>query len=169
LQKLPHRNIERSIGAAILTGSLFEYASGMVSLLHGALTEQILGGFFEVHGEMGYGFMEGVYRPPLIYVLRGRGLEVEENARLPVYFRGRLVAAFCPDLVVNQLVIVELKAVRAIEPMHQAQLLNYLKASDFEVGLLLNFGPKPEFKRFLFDNSRKASRPTPGIAGVEPV
>lgn len=127
----------------------------MRRLVHGEITQQILGGFFDVHGELGYGFTEAVYRPAVILVLRERGLQVEDNARFPVHFRGRLIAEFRPDLVVNQLVIVELKALRTIEKAHEAQVLNYLKASDIEVALLLNFGPAPEFKRFLFDNPRK--------------
>jgi GxxExxY protein len=130
-------------------------------LLHGAITKQIIGGFFEVHGELGYGFHENVYRPAIIIVLRERGLEVEENARFPVFFHGRQIAAFHPDLVVNRVVVVELKAQRVLELAHEAQVLNYLKASELEVGLLLNFGPKAEFKRFLFDNVRKLGRPIP--------
>jgi GxxExxY protein len=124
-------------------------------LLHRDVTEQIIGGFYEVHYELGGGFLEHVYRSPIIEVLRGRGLLVEDNARLPVHFRGRLIAEFRPDLVINQVVLVELKAHRAIEPTHEAQVLNYLRASTIEVGLVLNFGPKPTFKRHVYANSRK--------------
>jgi len=124
-------------------------------LLHRDVTEQIIGGFYEVHYELGGGFLEHVYRSPLIEVLRDRGLLVEDNARLPVRFRGRLIAEFHPDLVINQVVVVELKAHRAIEPADEAQIINYLRASNVEVGLLLNFGMKPSFKRHVYANSRK--------------
>ncbi|HEX2445384.1 MAG TPA: GxxExxY protein [Vicinamibacterales bacterium] len=124
-------------------------------LLHREVTEQIIGGFYEVHYELGGGFLEHVYRSPIIEVLRGRGLLVEDNARLPVHFRGRLIAEFRPDLVINQVVLVELKAHRAIEPADEAQIISYLRASNVEVGLLLNFGPNPSFKRHVYANSRK--------------
>jgi GxxExxY protein len=132
-----------------------------VELLHGDITKLIIGAFYEVHLELGYGFHENVYLPAMVIVLRGRGLHVEDNARFPVFFRGRQIAAFHPDLVINQVVIAELKAQRVLEAAHEAQVLNYLKASEIEVGLLLNFGPKAEFKRFLFDNVRKLGRPVP--------
>ncbi len=74
---------------------------------------------------------------------------------MTVWFRGQAVGEFVPDLVVNALVILELKAVREIDSAHEAQTLNYLRASDIEVGLLLNFGPKPQVKRYAFDNERK--------------
>jgi GxxExxY protein len=134
-------------------------------LLNGDVTEQIIGGFYEVHYELGGGFLEHAYRHPIIEVLQGHGLLVEENARLPVRFRGGLIADFHPDLVINQVVIVELKARRAIEPADEAQIINYLRASNVEVGLLLNFGPKPTFKRHVYANSRKI----PPAVGAAPV
>jgi GxxExxY protein len=124
-------------------------------LLHGEVTEQIIGGFYEVHYELGGGFLEWVYLRPLIEVLRDRGLLVEDNARLPVHFRGKVIAEFRPDLVINQVVIVELKAHRAIEPADEAQIINYLRASNIEVGLLLNFGARALFKRHVYANARK--------------
>jgi GxxExxY protein len=126
-------------------------------LLHRDVTEQIIGGFYEVHYELGGGFLEHVYFRPLIEVFRGRGLLVEDNARLPVRFRGKLIAEFHPDLVINQVVIVEIKAHRAIEPADEAQIINYLRASNVEVGLLLNFGAKASFKRHVYANSRKVT------------
>jgi GxxExxY protein len=129
-----------------------------VELLHGDITKQIIGAFYEVHLELGYGFHENVYLPAMVMVLRERGLDVEDNARFPVFFHGRRIAAFHPDLVINRVIVAELKAQRVLERAHEAQVLNYLKASQIEVGLLLNFGPKAEFKRFLFDNIRKLER-----------
>jgi GxxExxY protein len=126
-------------------------------LLHGDVTEQIIGGFYEVHYELGGGFLEHVYVRPLIVVLRDRGLLVEDNARLPVHFRGKLIAEFHPDLVINQVVVVEIKAHRAIEPADEAQIINYLRASTIEVGLLLNFGARASFKRHVYANSRKVT------------
>jgi GxxExxY protein len=111
-------------------------------LLHAGITRIILAAFFDVCNELGVGFLESVYRAALITALRARGLQVEVHPRLPVYFQGRLIAEFCPDMLVNGVVIVELKATRRIEPIHEAQVINYLKASNAEVGLVLNFGAR---------------------------
>ena len=89
--------------------------------------------------------------------LRRLGLEVIQEARINVYYDGEVVGEYFADLLVAGAVIVELKAVRGVSPEHEAQLLNYLKATPYEVGLLLNFGPKPQIKRKAFDNSRKGS------------
>jgi len=86
---------------------------------------------------------------------------VEEKPSLPVYFHDRILGRFTPDLLVNGVVIVEAKAVRAIDGAHKAQVINYLKASNIEVGLLLNFGDTPQFQRLVFDNARKAARKPP--------
>jgi len=123
---------------------------------HGKLTHQIIGVFYEVYNELGHGFLESVYENATAIALRAVGLRAEQQAPVPVWFRGQQVGDFRADIVVEGSVIVELKAARAIEPVHEAQLLNYLRATPIEVGLLLNFGPKPEFKRLLFDNDRKA-------------
>jgi GxxExxY protein len=139
-------------------------AQGMADgkLLHSEITKIIIAVFFEVYNELGAGFLEHVYRVAMVIALRARGLQVEVNPKLPVYFQGRLIAQFCPDLLVNGVVIVELKATRTIEGAHQAQLLNYLKASDVEVGLLLNFGGESaQFMRRVFENDRKAARKGP--------
>lgn len=89
------------------------------------------------------------------------GLRVERQVRVPVHFRGVIVGEFVPDMLVEGLVQLELKSVRTLDSSHERQLLNSLRATAVEVGLLLNFGPKPEFKRLIFDNARKASRATP--------
>ena len=90
-----------------------------------------------------------------MFTLRTKDLKVEQQAPIPVWFRGQKVGDFFADLVVEDVVLLELKAVREIDEAHRAQLLNYLRATEIEVGLLLNFGHRPEFKRLAFDNQRK--------------
>jgi len=122
---------------------------------HKEITEKILQGFYEVYNELGSGFLESVYEHALSIVLTGYGFHVERQKDISVHFRGHVVGDFRADLIVNEKVIVELKAVGNLDPVHEAQLINYLKATDIEVGLLLNFGKKPEFRRLIFDNRRK--------------
>ncbi len=119
------------------------------------ITEKIIKGFYEVYNELGSGFLESVYEHALSIVLIGYGLHVERQKEISVHFRGHVVGDFRADLIVDNKVIVELKAVRSLDPIHEAQLINYLKATDIEVGLLLNFGSKPQFKRLIYDNKRK--------------
>lgn len=118
-------------------------------LLFGDVTHKILACAFEVAGELGAGFVESVYERSLQLALEQRGLSVETQRPLAVTFRGYTVGEFYADLVVDDCVIVELKAVKALLPEHEAQLINYLKATGIEVGLLINFGhPRLEFKRY---------------------
>ncbi len=104
---------------------------------------------------LGRGFLESVYENALYIVLTGYGLCIERQKDISVFFRGSIIGNFKTDLIVNEKVIIELKAIRTLDPAHEAQLINYLKATNIEVGLLLNFGRKPEFKRFVYDNKRK--------------
>jgi len=127
-------------------------------LKHEELTGQILETFFAVYNELGHGFLESVYENSMRLALVERGLCIAPKAHLKVWFRGQIVGDFEPDLLIANLVIVELKAARAIDSSHEAQLLNYLRATECEVGLLLNFGIKPEFKRMVYDNQRKRAR-----------
>lgn len=124
---------------------------------HAELTKGIIGVFYEVYNELGHGFLESVYENSLAIALRVKGFEVHQQVSVPVLFRGQLVGDFNADLLVNKTVILELKSCRSIVDAHIAQLLNYLKATEIEVGLLLNFGPRPEFKRVVFGNERKRS------------
>lgn len=124
---------------------------------HAELTEQIIGAFYEVYNELGFGFLEKVYENALALELRDRDLTVVQQAPIVVHYRGHVVGEHYADLVVANKVIVELKAARSLAPEHEAQVLNYLKATQFEVGLLLNFGPEATFKRKAFDNERKGS------------
>lgn len=130
-------------------------------LKHKDITEKIIGVFYEVYNELGYGFLESVYQTSLEIALTSAGLSVRHKIEIPVWFRKQQVGDFSADLLVNRCVLIELKAVRTIDGSHQAQLLNYLRATEIEVGLLLNFGIRPEFKRLVFDNPRKQIREQP--------
>jgi|SRR5579863_5008693 len=125
---------------------------------HQEVTEAIIHAFYEVYNELGHGFLESVYEEAMFRVLKGNGITVRRQYPLPVWFRGEQIGDFRADLVVAANVIVELKAAKALEPAHEAQLLNYLRASDAEVGLLLNFGPTPKIKRLVFANEKKHLR-----------
>ena len=124
-------------------------ARSQSELKFGKITEEIIGCAFEVINELGSGFLESVYERALAIALQQKGLMVQIQHPIKVYFRNQVVGEFYADLFVEEKVIVELKAVKAIAPEHQAQTINYLKATGIEVGLLINFGsPKLEYKRF---------------------
>jgi GxxExxY protein len=127
-------------------------------MLHHALTEKIIGVFYDVYNELGHGFLESIYETAMVIALREKGLTVEQQVEVPVWFRGNKIGTFFADLFVEGVVIVELKAVRSIDPAHEAQLLHYLRSTEIELGLLLNFGVRPEIKRKIFDNPRKSVR-----------
>ena len=122
------------------------------------LTERIIGIFFAVYNELGYGFLESVYENALCIALREAGLDVTRQVPFVVEFHGQIVGDYRADLIVGGRVILEIKAIQALGNAQEAQLLNYLKASQLEVGLLLNFGPKAEFKRKVL--STKNPRPS---------
>ena len=124
---------------------------------HSDVTEKIIQAFFKVYNVLGYGFSEKVYQNSLAIELAKLGLQVEPQKQIEVYYDGYVVGEYFADMVINGCVIIELKAVRQLLDEHEAQLLNYLKATPIEVGLLLNFGPKAEFKRKVYDNARKGS------------
>ncbi|MDX2048153.1 MAG: GxxExxY protein [Chitinophagaceae bacterium] len=126
-----------------------------MELLHKNLTEAIIKTFYDVYNTLGYGFLEKVYQNSMYYELKARGLNVEAQKPIKVYYKSQLVGEYYADLVINDLVIAELKAAEMIVEEFEWQLLNYLRATDKEVGLLLNFGKKPEFRRKVFENSRK--------------
>ena len=106
---------------------------------------------------MGHGFLESVYRRAMVVALTAAGCHVIEKFVVPVWFRGQVIGNFEADLTVDESVILELKAIRSLGSADESQLLHYLRAMEIEVGLLLNFGPEPQFKRMAFDNSRKRS------------
>ncbi len=122
---------------------------------HQEVTEAIIGVFYEVYRELGHGFLEKIYEEAMVRVLKAKGLEVRQQAAVPVWFRGDKIGSYDADLVVANSVIVELKACKTVDPSHEAQLLHYLRATEIEVGLLVNFGPRPQVRRMAFDNERK--------------
>ena len=124
-------------------------------LLHSDVTELIIKAFYHVYNTLGYGFLEKVYENALKLTLEKWGLSVGQQVPIKVYFEGQQVGDYFADLIVAGRVIIEVKADEALHPAHEAQLVNYLRATDVEVGLLLNFGPKPEFRRKVFSNERK--------------
>jgi GxxExxY protein len=125
------------------------------SYKHSGITEKILAAFYKVYNTLGYGFLEKVYENALAIELRGMGLRVVQQEPITVYYEGQVVGEYFADLTVEACVLVELKAAREPVAEHEAQLLNYLKATPYEVGQLLNFGPKPRHIRRAFDNTRK--------------
>ncbi len=133
-------------------------SAGAVGLKYAELTEKIIGIFYDVYNELGYGFLESVYEESLVIALRQAGCRVERQLAIPVWFRGHEVGRFKGDVVVEGSVLLELKSMRVLESAHEAQLLHYLKSTEIEVGLLLNFGSRPQFRRLLSDNERKKIR-----------
>lgn len=126
-----------------------------MELLHQELTSKIINAFYKVYNELGYGFLEKVYENALFIELTNQGLWVKKQQRIRVYYQEIEVGEYFADLLVEEKVIVELKAAESLADEHERQLLNYLKATDKEVGLLLNFGKKPQFKRKVFQNINK--------------
>jgi GxxExxY protein len=137
-------------------------------LKHAGVTEKIIGIFYDVYNELGYGFLECVYEESLVIALYEAGLTANRQIALPVWFRGHKVGEFRADLLVENCVLLELKTARSLDTAHEAQLLHYLKSTEIEVGMLLNFGARPQFRRLLFDNEGKKIRENPwkSVAGV---
>jgi len=127
----------------------------MKTFPHQDLTKSIIGIYYDVYNELGYGFLEKVYHNAMSIELKSRGYEVENQKKLNVFYKKEIVGEYIPDIIVNQSVIIELKCVEYMIESHEYQLLNYLKATDCEVGLLLNFGKDPQFIRKIFTNEFK--------------
>jgi len=125
---------------------------------HKDLTDKIIQAFYGVYNELGFGFLENVYQNALYFELLNSGYKVEAQKAIDVFYRTHIVGKYKADLIVNDLIILELKAVDYLLVEYELQLINYLKATDKEVGLLLNFGMKPEIRRKAFDNDRKNLR-----------
>ncbi len=140
---------------------------GASGLIHGEVTDVVLRMFYEVYNELGGGFPETVYQKSLAMALTQVGLRVAAEVPVSVQFRGVVVGDFRVDLEVNGCVFLELKAVSALDKVHDSQILNYLRATKYEVGLLLNFGPKPQFRRFVLENKTKLIRVDPRLSAVE--
>jgi GxxExxY protein len=131
------------------------------SLKHRDLTEKIIGTFYDVYNELGHGFLENIYEQALAIALAQAGMKVERQIAISVSFRGQKIGDFRADMMVGGNVLLELKAARTIDQAHEKQLLNYLRATDIEVGLLLNFGVSPQFRRLAYENERKRIRVHP--------
>jgi GxxExxY protein len=137
-----------------------------MALLCEDITEPTIGAFYEVHHQLGHGFLESVYERAMVIAIRKRGLRVERQVPVAVYFDGQVVGEYRVDLIVEDRVMVELKAAKALDATHDAQLINCLRATSIEVGLLLHFGIKPAFHRRILSNDRKpdfARRALPGV------
>ena len=122
---------------------------------HSELTDKILAAFYQVHKELGYGFSEKIYEGAMEILLKEQGFTVERQKDIHVYYHGQVIGVYTADLIVNGIILLELKAVSKIVDAHTSQILNYLKATEIEVGFVLNFGPEAEFRRKVYDNPRK--------------
>jgi len=127
-------------------------------MLHSEITDKIIKAFYKVNNTLGYGFLEKVYENAMVIELSKMGVLVQNQNNIKVFYEGKEVGDYYADLLVENKVIVELKAADAICEDHEAQLINYLRATNIEVGLLLNFGKKAEFKRKIFSNKNKNPR-----------
>ncbi|MFA6215059.1 MAG: GxxExxY protein [Patescibacteria group bacterium] len=121
-------------------------------------SELIIRAFYNVYNELGYGFLEKVYENAMAIELFRLGLLCRRQVPIKVYYHENLVGDYFADIVAGDKIILELKAAENLCPEHEAQLLNYLKATEFEVGLLFNFGKQPQFKRKIYDNKIKNNR-----------
>ncbi len=124
-------------------------------MLHAEITDKIINSFYKVYNTMGYGFLEKVYENAINIELKNMGLSTSQQRNIKVYYENQEVGDYFADIIVNDLVVVEIKAAESLRDEHKAQLINYLKATDKEIGMLLNFGKKAEFQRLIFTNDRK--------------
>jgi GxxExxY protein len=130
-------------------------ARGTLDLVHGDLTREIIGAFYQVYRELGYGFFEAVYQRAMPLALAARGVSSEREVPLVVRFRGEVIGEYRADLIAEGRVIVETKVADQIARAHEMQLLNYLRATGIHVGLVLNFGPRPTFRRLLLSSPQE--------------
>jgi GxxExxY protein len=124
-------------------------------MIHEELTGQIIKAFYKVFNTLGYGFLEKIYHSALIIELEKLDLNVETKKKIRVFYEGTVIGEFEADLVIEEKVILEIKSRESLVEAHEAQLLNYLRATDIEIGLLLNFGREPKFKRKFYSNDKK--------------
>ncbi|MCE5251376.1 GxxExxY protein [bacterium] len=124
-------------------------------MIHKTLTDQVIRAFYKVYNTLEYGFLEKVYENALIIELRKDGLEVVQQMPIKVYYENQVIGEYFADLCVENKIIIELKSSESLSKAHEAQLINYLKATQIEVGILLNFGKKPEFSRKVYSNKRR--------------
>ncbi|MDO4981861.1 MAG: GxxExxY protein [Prevotellaceae bacterium] len=124
-------------------------------MLYEDITEKIIGAAHEVHKELGFGFLEAVYGNALFKELQSRGLKCECQKSINVYYKGEIVGHYVPDMIVEDKIIIELKAVADLRPEHEWQLVNYLTACHLNVGLLINFGHSVKVKRKIFTENKR--------------
>ena len=129
-----------------------------MDLLHKEITEQIIKSFYKVYNTLGYGFLEKVYENAMAIELRKMGFEVKCQYPINVFYDSEIVGEYYADIIVNDLIVIELKAANALLKEHENQLINYLKATEIELGLLLNFGKGAEFKRKIFMTKYKKTK-----------
>ncbi len=128
------------------------------TLIHSELTSKIIRAFYNVYNKLGYGFLEKVYERSMMIELNKLGINCVAQRPIEVNYFGSSVGLYYADIITEEKVIIEIKAAENLAPEHEAQLLNYLKATDIEVGLLLNFGNKPQYRRKIFTNELKTQR-----------
>jgi GxxExxY protein len=121
-------------------------------MLYQPVTEMIIGAYYKVYNSLGFGFLEKVYENAMVIELVEHGFLIGQQQNITVFYKGTVVGDYVADIVVNDKIIIEMKAAEWLREEHAAQLMNYLKATNMEVGLLLNFGRKPEFRRVVFSN-----------------
>ena len=138
-------------------------------MLYEGWTKEIIRAFYEVHNTLGYGFLERVYQNALYKELKKRGIPCEAQCKIPVYYKAELVGEYIADIVVDKRIILELKAVANLREEHELQLVNYLKATGIEVGLLLNFGVNAEIKRKIFTKDFYSSMDKTNIEQIKTV
>ena len=139
-----------------------------LGLKHSGLTETIIGVFYDLYPELGQGFLESAYAEAMAVALEDAALQLARESSVPVWFRGRKLGQYFADMIIADKILLALKAARNLESAHEGQLPHYLKASEIEVGRLLNFGTRPQFRRLLFDNQRKKihAHPCASVAQV---
>ncbi len=124
-------------------------------MLYAEITEKIINSFYKIHNTLGYGFLEKVYENALVIELKRAELKISQQQNIKVFYENQVVGDYHADLIVNDRIILEIKAADCLREENRSQLINYLKATDKEIGLLLNFGKSAEFKRVIFTNDRK--------------
>ncbi|MFA4957940.1 MAG: GxxExxY protein [Candidatus Methanoperedens sp.] len=141
-------------------------------MLHSEITDKIINSFYKVHNTLGYGFLEKVYENALVIELKRADMNVLQQQNIKVFYENQIVGDYYADLIVNDRIILEIKAAENLRADNRAQLINYLKATDKEIGLLLNFGKSAEFQRVIFTNDRKdlteiqTTNPCPSVKSV---
>jgi GxxExxY protein len=142
--------------------SVSDFVTKGADMKHEELTERIIGAFYTVYHDLGHGFLESIYQKAFTVILKEQGFAFQEQVPILIAYHGVDLGEFRADLVVESIVLVELKAVQMLESAHEKQVLNYLRATRIEVGLLCNFGPRPQVRRLVLDNERKDARAASG-------